>query len=95
MLLQGSRGISFVLSAIIFNVAPTIVELSLVCGILVTIGSYSHTIFTPPDAGILLWTNLCSGGTGHSESVRSLHPVGDTVENTVQSEDEQGGASVL
>jgi len=31
---RGSRGISFVLSAIIFNVAPTIVELSLVCGIL-------------------------------------------------------------
>merc|ERR1719397_87282 len=31
---RGSRGISFVLSAIIFNVAPTLVELSLVCGIL-------------------------------------------------------------
>jgi len=31
---RGSRGISFVLSAIVFNVAPTIVELSLVCGIL-------------------------------------------------------------
>jgi len=31
---RGSRGISFVLSAIIFNVAPTIIELSLVCGIL-------------------------------------------------------------
>merc|ERR1719369_2166895 len=31
---RGSRGISFVLSAIIFNVAPTIVELSFVCGVL-------------------------------------------------------------
>lgn len=31
---RGSRGISFVLSAIVFNVAPTIVELSFVCGIL-------------------------------------------------------------
>jgi len=31
---RGSRGISFVLSALVFNIAPTIVELSLVCGIL-------------------------------------------------------------
>jgi len=31
---RGSRGISFVLSAIVFNVAPTLVELSMVCGIL-------------------------------------------------------------
>merc|ERR1719270_2649174 len=32
---RGSRGISFVLSALVFNIAPTIVELSLVCSILV------------------------------------------------------------
>ena len=32
---RGSRGISFVLSAMIFNIAPTLVELSFVCGILV------------------------------------------------------------
>merc|ERR1719403_215104 len=31
---RGSRGISFVLSAMIFNIAPTLVELSFVCGIL-------------------------------------------------------------
>jgi len=31
---RGSRGISFALSAIIFNIAPTIVELSFVCGVL-------------------------------------------------------------
>jgi len=31
---RGSRGISFVLSAMLFNIAPTIIELSLVCGIL-------------------------------------------------------------
>lgn len=31
---RGSRGISFVLSAIVFNVAPTLLELGLVCGIL-------------------------------------------------------------
>jgi len=31
---RGSRGISFVLSALVFNVAPTLVELGLVCGIL-------------------------------------------------------------
>ena len=33
---RGSRGISFVLSALVFNVVPTFLELSLVCGILVT-----------------------------------------------------------
>lgn len=32
---RGSRGISFVLSALVFNVVPTFLELSLVCGILV------------------------------------------------------------
>jgi ATP-binding cassette subfamily B (MDR/TAP) protein 7 len=31
---RGSRGIAFVLQAIVFNVVPTIVELSMVCGIL-------------------------------------------------------------
>ena len=31
---RGSRGISFVLSALVFNIAPTLVELSLVCGAL-------------------------------------------------------------
>ena len=31
---RGSRGISFVLSAMLFNIAPTILELSMVCGIL-------------------------------------------------------------
>eukprot|EP00092_Neocalanus_flemingeri_P098042 GFUD01125027.1.p1 GENE.GFUD01125027.1~~GFUD01125027.1.p1 ORF type:complete len:689 (-),score=208.35 GFUD01125027.1:471-2537(-) len=31
---RGSRGISFVLSALLFNVAPTILELSMVCGVL-------------------------------------------------------------
>jgi len=31
---RGSRGISFVLSALVFNVVPTILELSLVCGVL-------------------------------------------------------------
>jgi len=31
---RGSRGISFVLSALVFNVAPTIIELSMVCGVL-------------------------------------------------------------
>ena len=29
---RGSRGISFALSALVFNVVPTVVELSLVCG---------------------------------------------------------------
>ena len=33
---RGSRGISFVLSALVFNVVPTLLEMSLVCGILVT-----------------------------------------------------------
>ena len=33
---RGSRGISFVLSALVFNVVPTFLEMSLVCGILVT-----------------------------------------------------------
>jgi len=31
---RGSRGISFVLSALVFNVLPTILELSMVCGVL-------------------------------------------------------------
>jgi len=31
---RGSRGISFVLSAMVFNIVPTIIELSMVCGIL-------------------------------------------------------------
>jgi len=31
---RGSRGISFVLSALVFNVVPTILELSMVCGVL-------------------------------------------------------------
>jgi len=31
---RGSRGISFVLSAMLFNIVPTLLELSLVCGIL-------------------------------------------------------------
>merc|ERR1719336_3396203 len=31
---RGSRGISFVLSALVFNAVPTLLELSLVCGIL-------------------------------------------------------------
>merc|ERR1719483_1075142 len=31
---RGSRGISFVLSALVFNVVPTILELSFVCGVL-------------------------------------------------------------
>eukprot|EP00092_Neocalanus_flemingeri_P098041 GFUD01125026.1.p1 GENE.GFUD01125026.1~~GFUD01125026.1.p1 ORF type:complete len:686 (-),score=207.51 GFUD01125026.1:473-2530(-) len=31
---RGSRGISFVLSALLFNVVPTILELSMVCGVL-------------------------------------------------------------
>ena len=31
---RGSRGISFVLSAIVFNVAPTVLELGLVTGVL-------------------------------------------------------------
>merc|ERR1719495_1952871 len=30
----GSRGISFVLSAMLFNIVPTILELSMVCGVL-------------------------------------------------------------
>ena len=33
---RGSRGISFVLSALVFNIVPTLLELSLVCGILVS-----------------------------------------------------------
>ena len=31
---RGSRGISFVLSALVFNVVPTMLELSLVCSVL-------------------------------------------------------------
>ena len=31
---RGSRGISFVLSALVFNVVPTLLELSIVCGVL-------------------------------------------------------------
>ena len=46
---RGSRGISFVLQAIVFNVAPTLVELSLVCGIL----AYSCG---PAYAGVALTT---------------------------------------
>ena len=34
---RGSRGINFVMSALIFNVAPTILEVSLVTGILVSL----------------------------------------------------------
>jgi len=46
---RGSRGISFVLSALVFNIAPTIVELSLVCSIL----AYSCG---PAYAGVALGT---------------------------------------
>lgn len=46
---RGSRGISFVLSALVFNVVPTFLELSLVCGIL----AYSCG---PAYAGVALTT---------------------------------------
>ena len=46
-LFKGSRGISFVLSAIVFNVAPTLVELSLVCGILVRFVTVIPTDYHP------------------------------------------------
>jgi ABC-type transport system involved in Fe-S cluster assembly fused permease/ATPase subunit len=34
---RGSRGISFILNSMVFNVVPTALEIALVCGILVII----------------------------------------------------------
>jgi len=48
---RGSRGINFILSALVFNVVPTVFEVALVSSILVSIVNTQHhkilMVFTP------------------------------------------------
>jgi len=39
---RGTKGITFLLQAIIFRIAPTALEISMVCGILVSLGYLCH-----------------------------------------------------
>jgi len=41
---RGTKGITFLLQAIIFRIAPTALEISMVCGILVSLGYLCHTL---------------------------------------------------
>ena len=77
------------LSTLVFKIAPTIFEMSLVTGIMVstmyTVKYYYHFHTT----GIQLWHIICSthGRTGHS--LLQSHTGDNTMEDKVQGTDEQ------
>jgi ATP-binding cassette subfamily B (MDR/TAP) protein 7 len=57
---RGTRGMSFVLSALVFNIVPTILEVSLVAGIFVSllqnlfICFSNNLVFSTSNAGLIL-----------------------------------------
>lgn len=55
---RGSRGINFILSALVFNVVPTIFEVALVSSILVRICNFSSFLFLSITIILLLFSIL-------------------------------------
>lgn len=76
VLTDGGRGITFLLSAILFRIVPTALEISLVCGILVRVftsptrGSVAHP---PCYTDVQLWVELCGNHGWHDGRLYLVH----------------------
>jgi ABC-type transport system involved in Fe-S cluster assembly fused permease/ATPase subunit len=65
---RGTRGMSFVLSALVFNIVPTILEVSLVGGIFVShLKQFKYDIISVCE----MWIGFCNGNDGHNSDLCS------------------------
>lgn len=79
---RGTKGISFLLTSMVFHVLPTAVEISLVCGILVGhCGFVIAMALTVPDLSVRC--QVCSHHWGDHGCVQRLHHLDDVLENEV------------
>ena len=89
------RGMRYMLSTLVFKVVPTIFEMSLVTGIMVSIVCVCsvcvcvHFITITSTTGIQLWHIICSTHCGTSYGVLWSHTGDNTMEDKVQGTDEQ------
>ena len=65
---RGTKGISFLLTAMVFHIFPTALEISLVCGILVSPASLRHW-WQAYDLDLLLWRQFCTHHSCNNGSV--------------------------
>lgn len=85
---RGSRGINFVLSAMVFNIVPTIFELALVSSILGIKVVFKETFSSAFFICIfinLVWDSICGDIFELCWSVCSIHFVDYSMENSIQS----------
>lgn len=76
---RGTKGISFLLSSMVFHVGPTALEISLVCGILVRIFKDKHSKMMPCGQSthdfkdLPIWCQICSHNGCNHGRIHSLH----------------------
>jgi len=84
------RGMRYMLSTLVFKVVPTIFEMSLVTGIMVSIVCVCvHFIIITSTTGIQLWHIICGTHSGTSHGLLRSYTGDNTMEDKVQGTDEQ------
>ena len=71
---RGTKGISFILSSIVFHVIPTALEITMVCAILVRSPFLSSVAKSAhPSSVVEVWLGLCSCDCRYNGSVHLVH----------------------
>lgn len=92
---RGSRGITFLLNAMVFNVVPLVLEIALVCGVLVRRWSAQRNallrcIVALTRAPVVqLRVVVCGADRGHARHVHDVHVRRHAVAHQVPRRDEQ------
>jgi ABC-type multidrug transport system fused ATPase/permease subunit len=80
---RGTKGISFLLQSMVFHIIPTALEISLVCGILVSLlsGSIGVRFSHLPDMAV--WLQICSDHGGDHGWLLRLHDSDNIMEDQI------------
>jgi ATP-binding cassette subfamily B (MDR/TAP) protein 7 len=92
---RGTKGISFLLTSMLFHIVPIFLEVTMVCGILVSSFAFAGVVMGQDVrltvADIQLRGQLCSCYGGDNGSLCGIYNCYDVLENKVQETDECGG----
>lgn len=80
---RGTKGISFLLTSMVFHVVPTALEISLVCGILVRLQEKLWSFFILTGTDISIWPPICRNHYYNNDCLHSIYNYHNRVANQV------------
>ena len=81
---RGTKGISFLLTSMVFHIVPTALEISLVCGILVSLAMECQSSATDLPSDLPIWLALCRHHRFDHDGLLRFHHINNIMANQIQ-----------